>query len=488
MISPNTNPLENQYEPTVNTTKDSLLLLLLLVVSVFVVYFIPYPLNKYALLPMLIWVFRSKKDYFWLAFLLVVVEQPGGLFFGGSADDPLRFPLYSIASGISFGLDELIALVLFGKAVRSKAHIKDVIPSFVVWFWMFFALFVILIIVTPLMGAGIESYKYIKKVFVFLSVSYSLLFNFSVKDFHAFFKILLPFSFLAVFLQLFSLENNFQIIHFFRADITSIHGGFDDLDRDIAERPIEMSVIVFLNFLASLHFLQINANLQPRMYLLLVNVLSFFSIALSATRSWFFAFVMGYLLCIPTFFNRYGLRMFLFLLPLLFLSLILMVNPIFSLQINRSLDRLSTIQLLIGGDVTAGNTLKRIDERAPKVIKGIEESSIFLGAAFSSHHMMYEDYHVGFLNMFLNFGILGSLMCVLFFLALLYAAFRNISNSRIWLIPFIGLIMIMIINIGVQLMGFNATNPSGYILQSVVIVFLIKMLSSTKYNGISDSA
>lgn len=463
--------------PTMGVGKELVLLVAVLVFSVFAIYTIPAPFNKYVLLPILIWVARSKTDYFWLAYLLVVVEQPSGLFFGGSADDELRFPLYSITSGISFGLDELIALVLFIKATRRRAHIKEVAPSFVNWYWLFFALFILLIVVTPLMGAGIDSYKYIKRAFVFLSISYSLLFNFSVKDFESFFKILLPFSLLAVFLQLFSLENNFQIIHFFRSDISSIQGGFDTLDRDIAERPIEMSVIVLINFLSSLHFLQLNSSLQPRLFLLLVNVISFFSIALTATRSWFFAFVLGYLLCLPNFLNKFGLKLLLGFVPLLLCAAFLMLNPIFSNQMNLSIERLSTVQLLIEGDVTAGNTLERIDQRLPKVMKGIEGSSIFLGAAFSSHHMMHEDFHIGFLNMFLNFGILGSVMCILFMMALMRSALLQLSNASLWIVPFVGLIMIISINVGIQVMGFNATQPSGYILQSVVIVFLIKMLS-----------
>ena len=101
-----------QVNPFQGIGKEFFQLVLLLTLSTLALYFVPTPFNKFLFLVLIPLALRTKKAYFWFAYLLIVLDQPGGLFYGGSSDDPLRFPLYTLFSGFSFGLDEILLIIL----------------------------------------------------------------------------------------------------------------------------------------------------------------------------------------------------------------------------------------------------------------------------------------------------------------------------------------------------------------------------------------
>jgi len=458
--------------------KELFLLFVFLCLSVFFLYFIPIPLNKYSFLLLLPLVVYSKKDYFWLAYIFLILNQPGGLFYGGEANDSFRFPLYSLTAGFSFGLEEIVLLILLFKAIKLKKDKNNVHPDYFRWLNYFFILFICLVVITPVLGADMASFRYIKKAIIYLSVSFTLLYNFSKNDFERMLAILLPFSIFALFFQLYSLANQHQFVHLIRPEILYTQGEFNTRNMDIVERPIEMTEILFINFVASLYFLKQQILPFNRSFLIFIHIISYIAIFMTATRSWFLALTLGYIFSFMIGFGSLKLNTIkAFLVTSLMLLSVLFLNPKIASQVESASIRLSTIQSVVKGDITAEGTLQRYDVRAPKVIEGIKGSSIILGAAFSTQFLEHDDFHVGFHNMFLNFGLVGIVMALFFFFSLLIKAHNLKKYIHIWGMLFVALIMLLIINSGTQTLGFNVTLPSRYILQAIIIVFLLKLIS-----------
>ena len=94
--------------------------------------------------------------------------------------------------------------------------------------------------------------------------------------------------------------------------------------------------------------------------------------------------------------------------------------------------RLETLANLAEGDKTAGGTLSRLDERAPRVMKKFWESPI-LGFGFSGEALPYSDGHVGNQNLLLHAGIMGFTIYVIlwltFFLKMYYRE-KNLSKKN----------------------------------------------------------
>lgn len=458
--------------------KEFFQLVLMLTFSTLAIYFVPAPFNKFLFLGLIPLALRTKKAYFWFAYLLIVLDQPGGLFYGGSADDPLRFPLFTLYSGFSFGLDEILLIILFIKAYQRRRFNPNIIGFFKSWMQLFALLFVLLVLVSPILGMGIESIKYLKKAIIYLSTFYTLLYGFSRSEVERLLALLIPFTFFALFFQLFSLANQYQFIHLVRSDIQSVQGEFNKTALVVVDRPIEMTTIVLLNFVSTLYFLQQSLIPFSRRFLITINLLSFVAILMTATRSWFIAFVIAYLLYFLFLTKIFSFRSIYTSIGIFLASLVLLVAvPTVRDQVNSAFTRLSTITAFAKGDITAKGTLKRYDIRAPKVVSGIKKSTILLGAGFSKLYMEYDDFHVGYHNMFLNMGLIGCILVLAFALKLATILFQLRRFKSIWGVPLLGVIILLIINSGSQTLGFNVTLPSRYLLQSLVFALLAKTVS-----------
>jgi O-antigen ligase len=92
--------------------------------------------------------------------------------------------------------------------------------------------------------------------------------------------------------------------------------------------------------------------------------------------------------------------------------------------------RLSSIQLLISGDLTAGGTLQRLDVRMPKVMNKFWESPI-IGWGFSNGFQEYKDGHVGHANILLNIGLLGYVFINIIYLKICIKTKKIIQNREV---------------------------------------------------------
>ena len=445
----------------------------------FLVYFVDVRLNRWLFLIVLPIVWFSRRDYVWIAFFFILMEIPGGLFSGGLRDDPFRLPIYSLAPGFSFAINELFIVVILIKTLFVKRIERNYSPPFfqkelklILW------LFITLIIISPILGTSIDTISNFFKISLSLTLFYSL-FHLINNEEHLvkFLKLMFPFVFVALALQIYGLINREQLIALVKPGILVAQGSYTSGDHEGWIRPIEMGHAMLITFTGSLFFLMSKRHNRELKYLVLINLISFLVIVMSGTRSWFIAFCLGYFAFfflagkrIPKLFiNSIGV----ILIFIFFIGGISVVNK----QVNNALSRIATIGKVIEGDITGGGTISRFDVRAPKVVDGFLSSSIILGAGFSDHFYKYADGHVGYHNVLLNTGIAGSLIFLYLIIKVLRRPiiitkkYKNINKSLLRT-SIISLILLLIINTGTQTIGFTPDGVNRVVLMAYSLLII----------------
>lgn len=441
------------------SVKEPIALFIYLIAATILVYYVPVGLNRLLFLLFLILFYRSKKNYLWIAFLFIIIEQPGGLFSGGLRNDQLRLPIYSIMPGFSFAFEQLFVLTALVKARKMRVRFSPV-PFLRQNLYRLGMYFLWLLVVTIALGVSFDSLRILYKVIVNLTLFYSLFFLIHEKrEFVSFFRLIFPFALIAFFLQLQSITVGHQLITAFKPDVLNTAGVLGNFE---SQRPIEMSGLLLLTFFGSLYFLTDSKKQFQKNYLLLVNIVSYFAIIITATRSWVIALTGGYiltLLFIPSQSTRLLLKysLIIILIVVLLFSFVLFKN-----QYDSAMERITTIGLLAKGDITAGGTLQRYDKRAPAVLNAFKKSTILFGAGFSDHYYRHGDGHVGFHNFLFNTGIVGALLLGLFLYKLVRYTFfldsqlssDNPYKNSIKIFP-IAVIAMLLLNGGVQVIGYD---------------------------------
>lgn len=431
-----------------------------LIVTVILVYFVDTRINTWISLLIFPVIWYSKRDYLWLAFFIVVVDMPGGLFSGGIQQEQFRLPIYVIGAGISFTFYELFVIVIFIKSLSVKRIRSNYSPPFCLKeLRLLLGLFIVLILISIPFGFGFNSISAVFKTALTLTLFYSVFYLInSKKHLINFFKILFPFVFVALVLQIYGLINGEQFVAFLKPGSGVEQGSYNiDADKETWQRPIEMAYTVFLTFSGSLFLLSYQLHNFKKWYLALVNLLSYIVILLTGTRGWFIAFSFGYVaffLFSRKILTRLVIRSGLIILLVIFLITLV---PVINKQIKNAWSRIITIESVVKGDITAGGTLGRFNIRAPRVMEGFYSSSIILGAGFSDLYFTYEDGHIGYNNLLLNAGVLGFLVIIYSFWKLLRKPFSKPPGYKFVYIraSTIPLIMLLILNTGFQTIGFN---------------------------------
>ena len=473
------------------STKDFWALLFFLFMSVLLVYFVPTSFNKILFLGVLPFIWKTKKDYLWLAFFFVVNDIPGGLFSGGLRDDPYRLPLYSLTSGISFTLWDLYLMLLFIK-VLVKPEFKQSIQrdyfkrELLSLFYYLLFLFVISIFIGMTYQGFRDLFKILINLTLFVSVPLILK---NRQNFLYFLRVLFPFAIIAILLQIYSVVYGQQLVAIFKPGVTTVQSFLTgDNSIEAWQRPIEMVHVLLVCFCGTL-FLLSQKKYFKKEYLTTINLLSFIGIFMTGTRSWFIALIVVYIFFFIMRFSQLSAvsmkRIFLIIALIAIISQVSVIKN----QILNAWDRLSTLEKFAEGDITAGGTAKRFDERAPRVMQGFKESTILAGAGFSKLYYEYADGHVGYHNMLLNAGIIGMLL----FFILIAKAFTlqyNLSKSRNISVQsknelkasFLLLLALLIINTGTQTLGYIPDGNNRYLLMVFSLVFINQAVNYTLGN------
>ena len=395
----------------------------LFALTVLVVYYALPIFNKAYFIVLLALFWKSKKDYFWFALVLVIIQQPGTLFHGALATDVHRIPMYNVASGISLSFYDLFFISAFAKAMTkgNKTTLILYKPLFHLLCYL-----ISLIMISVVVGTSIGQLIYYARIYTSYTLFISLPFLvYKKEEYFHFIYLLFPIVFLVFASQIFTLlAGGNRLESLFISG--SIRGIGMYMDSGAVIRPTGVcSLMVYICLICSLFFLdKINYQVSRR-YLYVIIAVSFLIIIISATRTWIIMFAAVFFFYFVVL-SKLSTRFF---VPLLLISAILCASyllvPTIKYSVDNSLLRTSTLISLAKGDLSLGGSSVRITERLPRVLKGIKQNPIF-GLGISDTYMRYGDYHVANFNLILQSGIIG----LLFFINLWAKYFRMVLGTR----------------------------------------------------------
>lgn len=443
------------------------------------VYFIPQSINQLLFLIFLYFFYKSNRDYLWIAFIFIIIESPGGVFSGGQKSDLLRMPIYTVIPNMSITYYHLFVLTAFFKALNKKCNYTPV--SFIkVSIIILSIYFLFLIIIGLAIGSNFEVLKESIFIIINLTLYYSIYILFKKEsDYINFFKLIIPFGFIAFGIQLINISLGNPLVTYLKPSIGSISGAYDIESGNV--RPIEMSHIVTLLFFLSFYFLIHKKYYFNRNVLIMLNVITFFSILIDSTRSWVIMFVIFYSLSLVIVTVKFGNILLKYGVVIITILFIIFSVDVFTGQLNRATERVSTIKLFAEGDITAGGTAKRFDIRAPALIEAFyKESTVVFGAGFSEVYFKKSDPHVGFHNLLFNSGFAGLVIFSLFFGNLIFNPFKidkrlNYHNPYKGVLKIFSIIFIsmLFLNTSIQVIGYDV-----YLNFLLVFVFILFFLDN----------
>jgi hypothetical protein len=386
--------------------------LVLILITIGFTYIIPKEISLLWYVVLLVLYFKSKDESFWLVFILVTTDGFMG-FFG----------IYSVTIQLLPGLPaielaQFYIILSIVKASRSKSRSHVFYNKYLIVLMLYL---IFMIAWGQLMGFSGELNVY----FRVLKIVLPMLLFYSIPR-------LFPDS--ASYKRLFSFVFIILIVAFITQLFTLITGlspaGFVQLTKEqIVEarqfREFPNFISALIGLFGALLFLSLKEPVFNRFYLYLVITCAFGNAYLSASRSWIVFFTMVILLTFIIALKLSPKRLLGFGIVFAAIYFIGMDNPLIKKQAEFSMKRLSTLETLAAGDITAGGTLERLSERGPRVMKKWAENPVF-GWGFSDVFLQFDDGHVGNQNLLLFSGVTGFSLMIGF---LLYFCFKLLSRS-----------------------------------------------------------
>jgi hypothetical protein len=405
--------------------KDTFLLLSLIGISFISVYYMPMMMNRIIFLLILIIAYRTTYDYVLLLWFFIINDAPGRLFSGSLYDD-IRIPLYPITEGISVSFQDLFLIVYIIKFINARRPFQFIFKNeFIMFYMVGFIVVLYSFIIGMSFNTMIINFRYL--------FPWTLLFIIPVFIYNKEIVVRVSYLiFLFVFLALFAQTYSFIVgthIDYYLRGVEFISLAVDESES--ASRAASSVYLILFCIIQGLYFLFSQNTDTNKNYLGLVITIALLAILLSATRGWIIAFVVLLLGVFILFgFTSEINKTF----RLIILSIVLFIAfsqiPIVQKQADRVFDRVMTLEYLARGDITAGDTLHRLNVRSPRVMKKFWERPI-LGWGFSDEFHEHQDGHVGNQNILLNVGIVGYFFLIAFFVHICLKIYNISQHSEI---------------------------------------------------------
>lgn len=379
-----------------------------------------------AFLGIILYIYQSRDNLFWLVWYFALINAPGGLFESASIGNLLYgLPIYRLGSGVAIGFGDLILMAFTLKAIRIRR------PNFFIYkrqVWLIMSLGLLYFVIS--FAQGISPQNMIVTVRALSSWAWLLLLPIFVSqpdDLVRLYRLLVPvviMSFAAV-IHTYITGNYIGFVLAGRQNLVKVIASDESLAR------VNTSIaILFVALVLSLYYLSKKKTVLSQNVLISVAVIVSSLVFLSGTRGW----SIGLLVLFISFFFISGFGFFKQLVRVLvilaiFFTITVNVFPGITSQASLAFSRLLTVESLLEGDVTAGGTLSRIDIRTP-IVMGAWKESPLIGWAFSNTYYSSLDYHVGHANNLLNLGILGFIPFNLLYLYMILMAIRGGRRKR----------------------------------------------------------
>jgi len=381
----------------------SIKIILLILLGSILVHLINTPVSRFIFYGMLaLYLIRSKDSTVDIALVFIFLAHPFYLF---NSEPFSWFVMITQSVGFSFSLVFVLVILLKYLFIHpSKISLrKDLLKSFYlpVFVYLVFLLF------------------------------WSLVFGHSARSLFFIVSFLPSFLLFLVLPKIFNIDQLYyfngivffvNLIHISVSQIDIILGGritdFLVLGKINAQAIFEDDEVVRLtggilialySFVTGLYYITIGTRRFNSGYLWIIVFVSLLFIMNSATRGWMIASGVFLLLFLVYYYNKITYRR-------LFIAIIFTVIAVYILlpgkiksNLIASFRRLSTVEYVFEGDLTAGGTARRFDIRGPQVLTRFKESPFF-GFGFSKVSADYYDGHVGNHNLLLVGGIVGFIL------------------------------------------------------------------------------
>lgn len=429
--------------------REKLAFLGLFGLTIFVTYYLPSFIGSFYMLGLLIIFFRSKKDGFWIAFIAMILLGPGGFLYVALPGLPLP----------SF-IDRTISMPeIFLILTAIKIKVKNITYQSIIFrnslrLLVFYALFLFILGIAMEVDLykGLRTIRFIIPYIAFFTVPTLLYQN---REWLRFTRLIFLGSIITFIMFLFQVVFGYPPVELVAAAQSTYSLGDT---REIGElvqvdftRPVSGIQVFLISFTLSIFLLFSRIKIVKRWYASLIMLTAYLSVFMSATRGWIIAFSAALILFFFIL-SKNPLTLIKRLSPILIiLALLIVFTPVDS-QIKKAYERFETVYLLLGGDVTAGGTLSRLDKYTPVVMEQFYQSPI-IGWGFSPTFYKYSNGHVGWPTLLLNGGIILAILYLYYFM---YVSFINIkvnamiSRSNIFKSGFFAFIIWLIIILIIQ--------------------------------------
>lgn len=449
--------------------------------AVFAVYYAPHAFNLLYFLVLVVIFWRSKNDYFWFMFFLIIINTPGYLFFESSAGAAKRLPLYSFLPGISLSVFDLFIGASLAKVLYYR---KGFEKKFSAIKSVKFVLFYVLLVSLPMSFViGFENTNFLNNFrpyfYYTIVISFFMLVN-KAEDIYKMGYLTVPFLFFTLFDQLFLLTTGKLFISIVNPETVryivtnTVTGG--------ARAYFSGFLLVFYGFYFGLQ-LRMNRKYEIISGIgYLIIIVAFTTFLLSATRAYLMiplVSLFGYILyskkAAP---DLIKLSLATILFAVIFFSLNLISWESFVKGIWPRFEAFFTV-IFGGGELQKFDTVaSRLESDLPELLEGISKSPI-LGAGFSDVFRGYINDDLGFLNTILVLGGVGFLLVLNFFVFFLKnlnkwsrSKFADTDNKVI-------LKSIIMIFFGI-LLGYATTYDLFTVFQTERIFFVAIILGSAE--------
>ena len=461
--------------------------------SILIRYYLPEFLGDIYFLALLIIFYNSKDNSFWIAFILMLTQSPGYLFFDGSPNYSL--PTIWLTSTVELHYNNLFIAVALVKSINMKIprpklfYRKEIkyLAVYLVLLMIFTTIYELKI--TRLFGQILLTMPVLSFYFIPRLIN-------SEKQFAKSFSTLFAFTIVLFFAQLGDLYGLRPLAAYIGETHFGVTAAGNVIDESVVKIFIEKNaragiygvLISLLSFIVALYYLTSNNRYFSKHYLLTIVVVTTLSFIMSGTRGWiiaylFMIFAFGLLII-----NKPTLLYKMIFIPSIIVLIVFFSSEKTRTMVDSGIERLETISLLFKGDITAGGTLGRLDVRGPRVMQMVYKSP-FYGWGFTNVYRNYQDSHVGHQTMLLNGGVIGYILFMFFFIQYNYKMFSLYKSCSYNNLNRKGILIFMVGFGGIFIIHSSTAIMFGYGLgfAKTLILSLVFTFSDNRYQNLKKN-
>lgn len=415
----------------------SVAIIVLFSMTVYAVYFAPVGIDKLfcAVLFVLFW--YSKADYFWFAFFLIISSFPAGLFTESTFDAVRRLPIYAPIPRVSFSILDLFLIISFIKAAIKGRSLK-IIDVFNIKKMIYIVPYIV--VTTFFFGVTLKVFlNHTLRGLFFYTIFYSFSsLIYTKKDIYKFMAMFFPFVFLEIFAQIYTVSTGYLFSQLFYQDTGSLV--YNSITGDIRALPAGF-IVMRMAFAFAFVFLENEEKIVSKQYPLMVILLSIFSVIISATRSAIIIFILTFIIYFIFIAKKKPhvlLKVFIIItimITLLDFVQVINLGDIFGSSYNRFI---TTVNVEQGSVEMEDSFDNRINVRLPILLDAVK-NSFLVGYGFSDRYFEVYDGHLGGVFVgFLQVGVFGYTLYVLFIYNIfkkLFKYIRKLTKDNQFLIP-----------------------------------------------------